>query len=375
MDKTTSLNILLVEDNPDDAFLLRRTFRNATHLEFRVDFVDRLSDALDQLDKETYDCILLDLSLPDSYGLDTLAKVREAQPDLAILVLTGNADDEASIQAVRMGAQDYLVKGSHDEALLVRAVRYAVARKRQEWELKALTMELSHSNETKDKLLAIIAHDIKNPLNGLLGFLDLASNRAERMTGAELSPMLRDANSAAHHLAELIENLLTWARSQSGRLEHRPQKLALNLEVVERVVEQYESLIHQKGIELEVDVQPDLIAFADWFMVYTILSNFLGNAIKFTSKGGKIRLTGSQTGDKLRLGVEDQGVGMTEATRQHLLQGDLIGSNRGTQGEEGTGLGLLICREFAEKNDGQLGIHSEVGKGSHFWVELPAATK
>lgn len=369
--RQTHLRVLLVEDSPDDAFLLRRTLRDASPVSFETDWVEDLASGVERLEQARYDCLLLDLNLPDSFGLETLSKVRKLVPEQPILVLTGNADDEIALEAVRMGAQDYLVKGSHTSGLLVRALRYAVARKRQEEDLRNLAEDLRHSNETKNRLLSIIAHDIKNPLNGLLGFLDMAARRATRLSGAELAPMLENANISAQHLGELIENLLTWARSQGGRLEFRPQEIDIRLEIFDRVAEQYDSLVEQKELTLEVKVEAGLKAYADWFMVYTIVANLLGNAIKFSPKGGVVELKANLKDDRVFLRVADQGQGMDEETIDHVLKGDLVDSKKGTQGESGTGLGLLICRDFAERNGGSLCIESAPGEGSKIWVDLP----
>lgn len=233
-------------------------------------------------------------------------------------------------------------------------------------ELSQKNRDLELANETKDQFFSILAHDLRGPM----GSLSVIFNEVVKEP-KDLEPeLLHHIQSATGNLHQLLEDLLTWARSQKGQLEARPKEFDL----VEAAREQLDLLLpalQQKGVRLKQELPPHLYVYADPAMTRTVLRNLLGNALKFTPRGAEVSLRLRQQGAEVLVEVEDSGVGMDAETQAKLFQLGGERSSPGTDNEPGTGLGLLLCKEFVDQNQGQIGAQSELGVGSRFWFTLP----
>lgn len=239
-------------------------------------------------------------------------------------------------------------------------------------ELERTNSELAVSNATKDKFFSIIAHDLKNPVGNTKNAIEMLSasySEIDEREKKEYILMLKDAVDSAH---SLLDDLLVWSQSQRNEIEYHPEMIdAAGL--AHRTISLQQLSALNKQITLENTVDPELRVFADGKLVMTILRNLVSNSIKFTPEGGKIEI-GSKAGDKSGMRViyvKDNGVGMTPEKQSQLFRVDTNVTTPGTAGEKGTGLGLILCMEFAERNGGKISVRSETGKGSEFYVELP----
>jgi len=238
-------------------------------------------------------------------------------------------------------------------------------------ELELSEQKLKESNQAKDNFFSIIAHDLKNPFNVILGMLELLTREYSEYTDEERQRMLMRLKSASTRTIELLENLLTWARAQRGLLPFSPEKFNINGIIHENVL-LVESAAHQKDIMIKHTGDNDLITFADRNMINTIVRNLISNALKYTFPGGEITIkTGYQDNDNILISVKDTGFGMSSEILKSLFRIESRMVTKGTNNEIGTGLGLILCKDFIEKNNGTIWVTSEEGTGSCFYFTLP----
>jgi len=249
-------------------------------------------------------------------------------------------------------------------------IAQVIERKRNSDAVKKYTEELKQLNSTKDKFFSIIAHDLKNPFITILGFSDLLHTDYAELSDEERLFYIDEMKKSAEISHSLLQNLLLWSRAQTGRIEFNPHKLNLYTIVLENT-ELLKASAGRKQIGITSNIPEDISVLADEDMLNTIIRNLLTNALKFTNKGGKIEVGTSKQNEFVEIIVSDTGVGMSEAVRQTLFKLDATHSTSGTEDEAGTGLGLILCKEFVEKQGGSIHVESEVGKGSKFIFSLP----
>jgi PAS domain S-box-containing protein len=241
--------------------------------------------------------------------------------------------------------------------------------------IKQLTeseLKLKELNASKDKFFSIIAHDLRNPFAAVLGYSEILANDSKDLSVQELEEFSTNLHKQAKLIFDLLENLLTWSRIQTGRMKYNPKEISL-YDKVSEVYDIFESVANNKTINLKQNVDKDIIVYADSEMVYTVLRNLISNAIKFTPKGGDILINVDKREDNFILvTVLDTGVGMNLIDQQKLFKMDVHHSQKGTENEDGTGLGLLLCKELVNKNGGDIWVESELGQGSKFIFTLPA---
>ncbi|MEH0155296.1 PAS domain-containing sensor histidine kinase [Limibacter armeniacum] len=237
-------------------------------------------------------------------------------------------------------------------------------------ELRKQKEYLSSSNSTKDKFFSIMAHDVKGPLNSLLSFTDLIAMHVDKLSRNEIQEMAGQLKMSVDGLYKLLENLLEWSRSQTGDIplffEHLPVSSLLT-----KTLNLVESIRENKQIEIELKVSGNVTIFADENSIYSVLRNLIGNALKFTYKKGKIVIEAIELDNVVHLAIHDNGVGMSKEVMDWVFRLDKKYTTPGTAKEAGTGMGLVLCKEFVEKNNGKIWVKSKQGKGSTFWVELP----
>jgi len=229
---------------------------------------------------------------------------------------------------------------------------------------------LKKLNSTKDKFFSIIGHDLRNPLNALLGFSELISGNWREYSSEEIQKYSKIINEAAKNIHQLIENLLEWSRSQSGNIEFNPHESNLS-SIVEEIVKIFQIQAEKKVITIDTEIPEGTLVFADRNLLTTILRNLVNNAVKYTPKKGKVMISCVQTGEGPEISVKDTGVGMTKEQMGKLFSLVHGPSTPGTAEEKGTGLGLILCKEFVDKHSGRIWAESEHGKGSTFTFLLP----
>jgi signal transduction histidine kinase len=234
--------------------------------------------------------------------------------------------------------------------------------------------ELEQLIQTKDRFLSIIAHDLKNPFTSLLGFADLAYNEFDEITDAEKRSYLGIIRQSSQHIYSLLDNLLTWSRAQSGRIDFKPEPVDLS-EIVETSIDVVRSMADNKQISLYTDFTKDVIVKADKNMLFTVLRNLLSNAIKFTQNGGSVTVSCNCSGGKAAVSITDTGIGMNEDELSRLFRIDGNLKTSGTNNETGTGLGLILCQEFMNIHKSKIQAWSTPGKGSTFSFTLEIIPK
>jgi signal transduction histidine kinase len=247
-------------------------------------------------------------------------------------------------------------------------------RKQFEEVLKLKNAELQRLNADKDFFISILAHDLKSPFNSILGFLELLISNIHTIDINQIERQLNLVHDSANNAYHLLEDILVWALSQSGKLPFEPR--TFNLKVCcDEVVEILNSTAQKKGITLKSLETGDVPIFADMNMLNTILRNLISNAIKFTHVGGTITLHSEQLNSELIISVSDNGVGISPDVLIHLIDDSQMHSLNGTANEKGTGFGLLLCKEFVEQHGGKIWAESVLGQGSVFRFTLPLKTE
>lgn len=250
--------------------------------------------------------------------------------------------------------------------------------------------ELTRLNSTKDRLFSIVAHDLKNPFNAIIGFSEILADKFDTLNEKKKRQMINYILESSKRAHNLLETLLEWARLQTNNIEFRPELINIK-SVSEKVIDLFELHAASKNIKTNVKIADNLYAFADLAMIETILRNFISNAIKFTREGGKVTISATEiytdeiqqktlqnrlkkikpSGNFIEISVTDTGIGMSEEKMQNIFRIDVSHVTVGTAGEKGTGLGLILCDEFAKKNQGKVSVSSSPEKGSTFSLYLP----
>ena len=231
--------------------------------------------------------------------------------------------------------------------------------------------ELRILNASKNKFFSIIAHDLKNPFHTVMGYSYLLSKDYDRFTEDERKKFAVDIHQSTNNIFRLLQNLLEWSKSQTGRLTFKPMEIEFK-RIIENSISVLHALAEQKNINIKFDYANELILFADPQMIETVLRNLINNAIKFTPENGLIEITANQIEDHINICVKDSGIGISEEDLQNLFRIDSTVKRKGTNDEDGSGLGLILCKEFVNKNNGTIWVDSSPGNGSSFFFTIPA---
>lgn len=347
-----SLRILLVEDNPGDARLLRELLPRS----FTITHAERLDDALSKLGGASFDAALLDLTLPDSSGLDTFRKLHKAAPDLPVVVLTGLTDGEGAVQAVREGAQDWLVKGHADSEVLVRALRYGIERVR-------LLARLRELDRLRSLFLSVVSHDLRSPNAAIQAGVDLLLT--ERL--GPLTPKQRHALDLVRRngvrQTRLVSDLLDVATIEAGALVLRKESVSLDA-LAQSTLEELAPLALERGLEVQRDLTPTTV-HGDEGRLAQALANLIANAVKFAATRVTVRV--DCLDDRARVTVEDDGSGIPEALVDTLFERFVRGE--GPRG--GSGLGLSIVRGIVDGHGGTVWAENRAEGGARLVMTIP----
>jgi PAS domain S-box-containing protein len=243
--------------------------------------------------------------------------------------------------------------------------------KKAEQALKESEARLKELNVTKDKLFSIIGHDLKGPLNNIIGFSELIEEAYDNYSSEEIRKYNKLIYQLSQDISSLLENLLTWSRSQRNKITVSPQNTGLYF-IVEKCFSLLEQNALQKQIRLKNNVPPEALIYADEEMITTVMRNLISNAIKFTNRGGTISAVAKPSKKMIITEISDTGIGIPKEKAQKLFQPNENQPGMGTEGEKGTGLGLIICKDLVEKNGGEIWVESEPEQGSVFFFSLPA---
>ncbi len=241
-------------------------------------------------------------------------------------------------------------------------------------ELEKYSEELKLSNTSKDRFFSIIAHDLKSPFQGILGFCNILKDEYETLNNEDIHYMVRNISDSAQNLYDLIENLLEWSRLQLGKIEYSPEDFNLDL-VLYSVKNMLNGNALKKNISIVIESEQNFIVNADNNMINSIISNLLSNAIKFTKKNGLIKIVSKRQKNFVAVSIIDNGIGIDSKMLKQLFKIDINISRNGTENEKGTGLGLILCKDFIERNGGVIKVKSKVNTGTTFTITIPLSKK
>jgi signal transduction histidine kinase len=374
MSEPLTYKILLVEDNPADARLAREILSEGQTYEFEMAEAGTLAQALMLLGQRPFDVVLLDLSLPDSLGIDGVKRIRAQNDTVPIVVLTGLDDEEAAVSALQQGVQEYLVKGIESAPIMGRAIRYAIERKRIDLLLVQALQQAELANRAKSEFLSTMSHELRTPLNAIIGFAELMKLEALGPLGSDsYREYARDICLSGNHLLTLINDILDLGRIEAGKVELNEEviKPADLFEAAARILRERASIA---GLTLRVQGGEDLPQIrADRRKLLQILVNLMSNAIKFTPEGGAVGLDGRQDeAGNVVIVVSDTGIGIAEKDLEKAMTpfGQIDSSL--SRKHAGTGLGLPLTKNLTELHGGKFEISSKPGVGTKVTVHLPA---
>ncbi|MBK7839445.1 MAG: hybrid sensor histidine kinase/response regulator [Candidatus Obscuribacter sp.] len=358
---TKSLSILIIEDNDPDARYVQEILPRENYT-----FVHKhsLKEAL-SCDEQDYDLILLDLTLPDGQGLATFETLNKAIKSKPIVILTGLNDEVLANDAVKLGAQDYILKQEMSEYILTRTIGYAIERKRFELNAKRLAVLEEH-----EEFMATLSHDLKNPVIAANRVLKLMADGAAGDINSEQANLFRHLIASNESLLLLINNLIEVYRYENNLYTLRLENVNLNL-IIKACAESMTPWAETRAICMDLTgVQEVPSVKADSISVRRMIQNILDNAIKFSTDGGTIKIALQEQDGNITLAIADCGPGIPDAEKSNLFQRfkrGKLGLNHST----GTGLGLFICERIVQAHNGKIAIASEEGKGATFIVTLP----
>ena len=385
------IRILLVEDDEDDAFLLQRALTKAAPGQFAISRVGTLEAARRTLMTSPFHVVLSDLSLPDSRGFETFESIHEADPEVAIVVLTGNDDERLAVRALNEGAQDFLVKGKADGQSLVRSMRYAIERNRSrrlerdntalEGEIRArklaqerlerVAAQLEASNRELQQFASVASHDLQEPLRKIVVFGDRLRAKFGGELGEQGNDYIGRMMNAAGRMQTLIDDLLEFSRVVTRA---RPFVAVDMAEVVREVLGDLEVLIESKGAAVDVGSLPTIQA--DPTQLRQVFQNLLANAMKFQGEGAvpHVAIRSEQAlcsgAPGWRITVRDNGIGFEQQHAERIFAPFQRLHGRSEFG--GSGIGLAIVRRIVERHNGLITAEGNPGQGALFSILLPA---
>jgi len=334
--------VLLIEDNEGDARLIREMLQDAPGSRLRLECAERLTTGLERLAQGGVDVVLLDLSLPESQGLDSFLRVHAQAPGMPVVVLTGSKDEELGNKAVQSGAQDYLIKGQVDGPLLGRALRYAIERGQIEEELRRRVEQLAEMDRRKDEFLATLAHELRNPLAPIRNSLHILRMAGGSGPAAERVHEMMERQVS--HLVRLVDDLLEVSRITRGKIELRRERVEVAA-VLRSAVETSRPLIEAARHQLAITVPPEPLTLeADAVRLSQVIANLLNNAAKYTEEGGQVWLTARREGGEVVISVRDTGLGIPAEMLPRVF--DMFAQVGRTlkRSQGGLGIGLTLAR-------------------------------
>jgi signal transduction histidine kinase len=364
---TAKADILVVDDTHDNLRLLNRILTaHGYHVRPVLDGAKALSVA----QNTPPDLILLDIVMPklDGYAVCEQLKADDRTRHVPVIFISALGDTFDKVKAFSLGGVDYITKPFQEEELLARVNTHLLLRNVQT-QLREKNRELEELNAYKDKFFSIIAHDLKNPLTGFLSFASILEH-FEDLRKDEITELTMQFRASAENLFALLENLLTWSRIQRDMFEYRPCRIDLWV-IIAKNIELFTPNARQKQITLRQSVQEQTTASGDYEMIDFIVRNLLSNAVKFTRTDGIIDVSATPHENDVTVAIADTGIGISEKMLARLFRIDATCQRAGTADDKGTGLGLILCKEFLEKHDSAIQVESEVGKGTTMRFTLP----
>jgi two-component system, sensor histidine kinase and response regulator len=322
--------------------------------------------AIELASGELPDLILLDIQMPEMDGFEVCRKLKEdaKTKNIPIIFLTAKTETENIVNGFEIGGDDYITKPFEPKEMLARVNTHLL--------LRSSMKKLIELNATKDKFFSIITHDLKGPFTAIVRVANNLNNLIKEKKDKEISDTSQILTDAAKEAFALLENLLKWSRSQTGRIECKPENISL-LDLSKKSMSTLKSIALNKNISLINKIPEKVHVFADENLLNTILRNLISNAIKYTKSEGSVKIWSSEKDKEVEIIVEDTGVGISMDVLERLFTIEMKCFSLGTDNEKGTGLGLILCQEFTKMMGGRIHANSRIGEGSQFVITLPKA--
>jgi two-component system sensor histidine kinase/response regulator len=366
MNDHDNATILLVDDIPDNIRVLGKILKRKGY-SFAI--ATNGKETFDLLDQQIPDLILLDIMLPDTDGFDICKKLKadEKTKEIPVIFLSAKRELEDKLRGFETGAVDYITK-PFEEVEVIARVSAQVRLKKSADMIREYSSALEKANTAKDKLFSVISHDLRGPVGSVHTVLELLTQNV--FNEDEKEEFLKDAERSVKNILELLETLLHWARSQQDRIEYKPEHIDM-AEIIQENMSLLRRAAKNKSIQLYAEICEPVYAYADRDTMTAVLRNLISNAVKFTPESGTISISAISGENHIEITVKDSGIGISRENVKKLFAIDRTVVRQGTNKEKGTGLGLVICKEFIEKNRGNIRVETEIGKGSSFIVTLP----
>lgn len=387
-----SNNLLIIDDEVEITKSLQRQFRKT----YNMYLANSAEEAFDILQNNKINVIISDQRMPEMTGVDFFSKIRHQFPDVVRLILTGYADVDAIVRAINEGnifryiskpwnpdELETIIKEAFEKYKLIAQNKQLVKELKESndlleekvnnrtLELKAANIKLKQLNATKDKFFSLIAHDLKNPFVTILGFSEVLLKKINKLDNIKIEKYVKNIYQSSAKAFELLENLLLWAGSQKGSIDYEPSKNILT-ELIDTNIKLVENQAIKKNIQILVNAEENMEVVLDTNMINTVLRNLITNAIKYTNKNGKISINANDHSDYIKVDIRDNGIGISPSMLNKMFDPDVNITTKGTGNEKGSGLGLILCKEFVEKHGGKISVESKLNEGSTFSFTIPA---
>lgn len=355
--------IVIVDDNPTNLRVLGDYLRSCGYKVLVATSGDR---ALAQLERIKPDLVLMDVMMPGIDGFETCRRMKENEStrEIPVIFMTALTDTAHKIQGFRAGAVDYVTKPFQQEEVSQRIQTHLTLRRQRR--------EVEELNATKDKIFSVIGHDLRGPFTAILGFAEVFTDSERNLSREQVAHFGKLIYQSAVNAHNLLENLLTWADLQRGGMVRKPTAVDLAL-VLDEAVEVLSLSARAKGVAILSAVSSPVWVQADPNMLSTIIRNLVSNALKFTPEHGMVAISVVESDSAIEVQVQDTGIGIAPDQLESILREANRHSSLGVRGEIGTGLGLLLCRDFVQWNGGRLWAESSEGEGSIFHFTVPRA--
>ena len=353
--------ILIVDDTPENIDVVRALLEEEG---YETIIATNGEKAILRGIKTQPDLVLLDIQMPGIDGFETCKRMKELEEfkDVPIIYLSALADTNNIIKGFKYGAVDYITKPFKAEEVLTRV--------ENQLQMAQMRNEVIKLNASKDKFFSIIAHDLKNPFSVLFGFSEILLEEFNELTNDEKVDFISRIKETSQKSFKLLENLLQWSRSQTNRLKIEKNKVFLK-SLIEEVILELENTINAKEIKIKLGISEEHSAFVDKESLRTVFLNLIDNAVKYSHPNSMVEVRSYVQDEYVYVDFEDYGTGINDNLKSKLFLIAESIKTPGTKMETGTGLGLIISKEFLKKNNADLYFESAEGKGSTFTAKLP----
>lgn len=363
------MKILVAEDNPIFANSIEMIIEELGYE--LIGIADNATDFFELFETHEADLLLLDIQLKDEKdGIDIAADILENSKPIPIIFMTSFQNNDLFERAKVLNPIAFLIKPL-DALLLQHIIELAFHKNRSNWlekEVQSRTQEIQKLNQIKDRILTIIGHDLRAPISALYSLLKMLDDKD--ISQEEFLGISDRLKNSVYGLNFMLNNILHWASNQMNGAQTKKERIDLR-KLVEQIEDLFKEIIQSKNITFEHSIREGTTIWADANQIEVVLRNLVNNAIKYTNEKGKITIQATSKETFVEIGVMDTGVGMSEETQKKLFKNEPIGSQKGTHEEQGTGIGLMICKDFVENNAGTIRVESILKKGSQFYITLP----